>query len=110
MVDGFLLLDSLNDFLFEALHESFATPWLDSNLEDKKEENVNTHQAPSTPRTHSANLIRPDLFLVIAGEDALAQLRRCLFGLALCGRQGFLCLHLSHFVGVIVAVKVSKSL
>ena len=70
--EGFFLLQGFDDFFFEALDESPAPPGFDADLEDEEEEDVDTHQTPSTPGTHAADFVRPDLFFMIPGEDASA--------------------------------------
>ena len=110
VVEGLLLLDSLDDLLLEAADQARPAPRLDSDLEDEEQEHVDAHQAPGAPGTHATDLVRPDLLLVVAGQDALAQLSGGLFGLALGCRQGLLGFVLGDFVGVVVAVEVREAL
>jgi len=41
--EGFFLLQGFDDFFFEALDESPATPGFDADLENEEEEDVDTH-------------------------------------------------------------------
>ena len=68
-----LLLKGLADLLLKAADEAGATPGLGAELQDEEQQDIDAHEAPGAPGAHAADLVAPDLLLVVAGQDAGAE-------------------------------------
>lgn len=99
-----------HDLVFKSLHEPLPAPRLHADLEHEKKQHVNGHQAPSTPCAHAADLVAPNLLLVVSGQNAGAKFGRRFFRLSLRHRQALLSRGLGLLIGMIGSVEGCETL